>query len=546
MKLTLGKKLGCAFGAILGLMVLSAVLTYLKASEIKSNEALAMEVRVPSVVSATMLQRDLNQSQSKGRQAVLAGTDPERRNAALKLFNDNWDAIDKDVAALDELSPHWAESENKQRLGAVKEQLVTLRARQEEAMNLAASGSRDAVIQGGNEFADKATPATEAIKTSLGGMANSFEQNLKDIAATVESENTSLAWTMLVFTLSALAIGIGLAIYLSRKISSASSLVLAKAQAIAAGDLTYDELTLMSRDELGELSQAMNTMNASLKEIILSIVANAQQVSNASDQFSTASQQISSNSEETTAQANVVSNATEHVTQNLQTVATGAEEMSATIKDIAKNAGEAARVSSEAVKAAQVTNVSISKLGESSAQIGQVMKVITSIAQQTNLLALNATIEAARAGEAGKGFAVVANEVKELAKQTARATEDIGHKIAAIQEDTSSAVAAIGTISTVINQINDISNTIASAVEEQSATTNEMSRNVSEAAKGSEEISENVHGMAAAAQSTSSSAHETQKAAKELSQMSSELRGLVKRFKVDAGGTNGRGKALAA
>ncbi len=170
--------------------------------------------------------------------------------------------------------------------------------------------------------------------------------------------------------------------------------------------------------------------------------------------------------------------ATEQVNRNLQTVATGAEEMSATIKEIAKNASEAARVASEAVKSAATTNATVSKLGDSSVEIGQVIKVITSIAQQTNLLALNATIEAARAGEAGKGFAVVANEVKELAKQTAKATEDISQKINAIQGDTKSAVDAIGNISGIINQINDISNTIATAVEEQSATTNEMSRNV--------------------------------------------------------------------
>jgi methyl-accepting chemotaxis protein len=534
MKLTLGKKLGFAFGAILGLMVLSALLTYSKARQIKDNGDFAMAVRVPSVEFATRLQRDLNQSQSKGRQAVLAGTDPTRRKAANELFIVNWRDIDKDVAGLDELSPRWTVPENRQRLAAIKEQLVVLRTNQEAAMSSAANGSRDAVIEGGNQFADKATPANEAIKASLGDMSNSFEQSLKDIEGTVASENTSLAWTILVFTLCALAMGIGLAVYLSRRISKASSLVLAKARAIASGDLTFDDLKLLDRDELGELSEAMNAMNVSLKSMIISIIENAQQVSKASDQFSTASQQISSNSEETTAQANVVSTATEHVSQNLQTVATGAEEMSSTIKDIAKNAGEAARVASDAVKTAHSTNASISKLGESSEEIGQVMKVITSIAQQTNLLALNATIEAARAGEAGKGFAVVANEVKELAKQTAKATEDISHKIGAIQQDTKSAVEAIGTISAVINQINDISNTIATAVEEQSATTNEMSRNVSEAARGSGEISENVHGMAVAAQSTSTSAHETQKAAKELSQMSSELRGLVGRFKVDA------------
>jgi methyl-accepting chemotaxis protein len=546
MKLTLGKKLGLAFGAILGLMVLSALLTHSKAQQMKNTTSLTMNVRVPSVEWATRLQRDLNQSQSKGRQAVLAGTDPSRRGSAMKLFSDSWGDVAKDIAGLDELSPQWPIVENRQRLAAIKEQLPKLRAYQEEAINFAANGSRDAVIEGGNQFADKATPANEAIKASLGDMLASFEQSLTNAETTVESENASLIWTVLVFTLCALAIGIALAVYLSRRISKTTSLVLAKAQAIAGGDLTFDDLKLLSRDELGDLSEAMNMMNESLKTMILSIVQNAQHVSQASDQFSTASQQISSNSEETTAQANVVSTATQQVSQNLQTVATGAEEMSSTIKDIAKNAGEAARVASEAVKAAQLTNASISKLGDSSAEIGQVMKVITSIAQQTNLLALNATIEAARAGEAGKGFAVVANEVKELAKQTAKATEDISHKIGAIQQDTKSAVEAIGTISAVINQINDISNTIATAVEEQSATTNEMSRNVSEAARGSGEISENVHGMAVAAQSTSTSAHETQKAAKELSEMSSELRGLVERFKVDSSTGNGQGKKYVA
>jgi methyl-accepting chemotaxis protein len=184
-------------------------------------------------------------------------------------------------------------------------------------------------------------------------------------------------------------------------------------------------------------------------------------------------------------------------------------------------------VASSAVHAAETTNATITKLGESSAEIGKVIKVITSIAQQTNLLALNATIEAARAGEAGKGFAVVANEVKELAKETAKATEDISQKIEAIQGDTKSAVTAIAEIGEIISKINDYQNTIASAVEEQTATTNEISRNVSEAAKGSTEIAQNIVGVASAAKSTTVGAADTQKASGELSRMAAELQEVV-------------------
>jgi methyl-accepting chemotaxis protein len=206
--------------------------------------------------------------------------------------------------------------------------------------------------------------------------------------------------------------------------------------------------------------------------------------------------------------------------------------MLASIREISKSANEAARVARHAVAVANSTNQTITKLGDSSLQIGKVIKVITSIAQQTNLLALNATIEAARAGEAGKGFAVVANEVKELAKATAMATEEIGHRIEAIQGDSKAAVAAIGEIGTIINQINDVSNTIASAVEEQTATTNEIGRNVSEAARGTTEIARNIVGVATAAQNTTSGAVGTQKAATALHEMASSLQKLMAQFKV--------------
>jgi methyl-accepting chemotaxis protein len=306
------------------------------------------------------------------------------------------------------------------------------------------------------------------------------------------------------------------------------------ADKIARNDLAMEDLQVASDDEIGEATSALNTMKNNLRKTVQAVAETSLHVAAASEQLSRTSQQISANSEETSAQAKVVSSAAVQVSQNLQTVATGAEEMGASIKEIAKNASEAAKIATSAVRVAESTTATVSKLGESSNEIGQVIKVITSIAQQTNLLALNATIEAARAGEAGKGFAVVANEVKELAKETAKATEDISRKIGAIQTDTKAAVEAIASISEVINQVNGISNTIATAVEEQNATTNEMARNVSEAAHGSHEITSNIAGVAQAAESTSHGATDTQKAAQQLVETSAELRRLVEQFKINA------------
>jgi methyl-accepting chemotaxis protein len=283
----------------------------------------------------------------------------------------------------------------------------------------------------------------------------------------------------------------------------------------------------------GDYRRIVEGVNQTLEAIVepLKVTAqNASTLASSSEELTAVSQQMAGNAEETATQANIVSAASEQVSKNVSSVASASEQMQSSIREIAKNANESARVAKNAVSVAHSTNETVKKLGESSQEIGNVIKVITSIAQQTNLLALNATIEAARAGEAGKGFAVVANEVKELAKQTAKATEEIGQKIEAIQGDTKGSVKAIEEIGTIINQINDISNSIASAVEEQTVTTNEIGRSVTEAAKGVGDIAKNIGGVAVAAKNTTQGANDTQKASQELSQMAARLQTVTSKF----------------
>jgi methyl-accepting chemotaxis protein len=272
---------------------------------------------------------------------------------------------------------------------------------------------------------------------------------------------------------------------------------------------------------------------AKLKVAFQTVAQQAQTLAGASEELTSVSQQMGQSAGETSSQAAVVSAASEQVSKSVGSVATSAEEMNASIKEIARNATEAARIASGAVKVAKETTETVNKLGDSSIEIGKVIKVITSIAQQTNLLALNATIEAARAGEAGKGFAVVANEVKELAKQTATATEDISQKIEAIQADTRGVVQAITEIGQIIQQINDYQNTTASAVEEQTATTNEIARSAAEAASGGNEIARNITSVSQAAKQTAQGASDALESSKELARLAAELNRVVEQFQMN-------------
>ncbi len=526
--LSIRKKLAVGFGALLGVILLVGVFSL--------DQMATMNRATEDITQKRMFEvRYLS--------SVRANIDATRRTELMWLLVSSKDEVadydTKLASALQKLQQVIKEGQDKFQSVATEEDLRLYQQFQEalgkcvglhgEIVPLRQAGKNEEA----RRLAISQTPLMNAMLDAIEKVIAQSGEGADAAAQKAASEYRSARNVTLLLLALAIAVGIVLTILVANTIATPMRILVAGFRQGAEGDLTT-RIHVSSKDEAGQVSGAFNSFMGRLQNAMQGVASSAAQVASASGELNSASQQITANSGETSAQADMVSKAAQQVNQNLQTVATGAEEMGASIREIAKNASDAARFATSAVTVAQNTTAAVSKLGDSSTEIGQVIKAITSIAQQTNLLALNATIEAARAGEAGKGFAVVANEVKELAKETAQATEDIGRRIEAIQTDTKAAVDAIASISGVIHQINEISGTIAAAMEEQNATTNEMSRNVSEASNSSGEITSNIAGVAQAAESTSRGAAETQNAAQLLVDMSAQLRRLVEQFRISA------------
>ncbi len=526
-KLSLTMKLGAGFGILLLILVIMGVVAFNAVGELT-----AISDRVVKMMAKKDMASQIEASAEKQttgiRGFLLTGQEDllKHEEEGTQEYSENMEKLRETIYT----------EEGKRLQGEIERYYGDFRKIADQEIELRRAGkSKEAVELAFN-------PQTSEIRTdmrkAIGDLVNLEEKLKDDLLKEQAAAESRVRLMVVILAFAGLVIGSLIAILVARTITRAIARMLALIEQIAANNLTVADMEIYTKDDLGKAGTALNQMKNNLQAMIQSIRGTAEQVAASSEELSATSQQITANSEETTAQAKLVSDAGGQVNSNLQTLASGAEQMSATIGEIAKNATEAARVAGEAVTAAESANQTVSRLGDSSVEIAKVVGVITSIAQQTNLLALNATIEAARAGEAGKGFAVVANEVKELAKQTAKATEEIKQKIGVIREDTGGAVEAIGGIKQVIDKINHISTEIATAVEEQSATTSEMSRSVTEAARGAATISSNIQGVAEAAQNTSTNVGEAQTATEHLARMANQLREQVGRFQVEAGGAH--------
>jgi methyl-accepting chemotaxis protein len=381
----------------------------------------------------------------------------------------------------------------------------------------------DLVLGPGYDIYYKVTDATTKLTESVAKRSDD-----------AQARATATATQSRTFMIAGFAIALVLALLLALVITASIVRPVRKVadglRALADRDLT-STLDDSGADELAEMAHAFNDATGAMRGALTGVGERAAALTGASTELSTVSGRMDGQATTASDQASAAAGAAEEMSGQVGTVASAAEEMTVSIEEIARSTASAVAVAADAVASTEATKVAVGELSAASLEIGQIVKAITSIAEQTNLLALNATIEAARAGDAGKGFAVVASEVKDLAQETARASEDIIGKIDAIQVTTQRAGEAIGQITGVVSRISEIQQTIAAAVQQQSATTNEINRNVSDLANGSQQIAGNISGVAGTASATSSDAGATQRAAADLAEMATALQQLVGAFR---------------
>jgi len=544
----IGRRLGLAFGVVitelacvvaLAWWVLSGTHAQAQARKYAYKERLTIEIgmAIPEIAARAG--------------SVAASGQMAQRDAVRELDQ-------KIREHLDYLKANATREEDKRLLGRIEESQANFRGRLDHLMESA--GKRQDTGKAKDLLAGLEAPVS-AVKDYLQYRRKRADELEEERAV----EEGRIKMVIIGFGLFALPTAVGLGVLLTRSITKPLASAIQHLGEVAQGDLSRDEAAEFQArgDEIGELARAQQLMIGNLRQMIQGISGGVQVLSSSSAELSANSEDMSHGSQQASGRAHAVAAAAEQMTANITSVAAGmeqattnlsnvsssTEQMTATIGEIATNSEKARRITEEAARQAARISEQMNLLGAAAQEIGKVTETITEISSQTNLLALNATIEAARAGAAGKGFAVVANEIKELAQQTAAATEDIKGRIAGVQSSTSGGIAEIGKVSQVIHEVSDIVSSIAAAIEEQSTVTvdiaghiaeasngvRDASRRVSETSQGTAEITREIAGVDQSAGQMVEGIEQVRTSATELNRVAEQLQNAVERFRVGAG-----------
>ncbi len=500
MKLSIGRKLGIGFTAISLLTVCSSLITYMKISTMHRLDQSMVTLRIPAMENSREFIAHLNQVSSKAREFILIGDNPDLSARSKNDCEAEIKKLDANVQKLKELSPRFVLQANRDRVNMIADRTAEYHNVISEVFRIRKPNNPASETAAARYMSEVVTPYNAKTKAVLLELDDSLQHLIEVEADNMEAAASTAVLTLTFATLLVAVLGFSLAFFLSRSISAPMNSAVAHLEEIAHGNLTASvSAKFMERtDEFGALARAMETMSGSLRLLLTDISSGVQTLGISATQLSSVSAQTASGvasvsekatgvaaaAEEASASTMSVASGMEQSSASLSSVASATEEMSATVGDIAANTARARVTSEQANSKAIEISEQMQTLGKAAQEIGQVTETITNISAQTNLLALNATIEAARAGAAGKGFAVVANEIKELARQTAEATEDIKARIAGVQNSAGTAIRDIDDITAVIKEVGGIVSSIAAAIEEQAAVTRDVAGNIAQASAG--------------------------------------------------------------
>ncbi|WP_067473246.1 methyl-accepting chemotaxis protein [Actinomadura hibisca] len=519
--LSLGWKLRAGFGVVLALLLLLVIDGFTVRADLNSSSEEIIQ-KVDPKARAVALQQ-FRFSDIYGLQTAYTAASGNQLDRLRQDYLEAAEVADKQLKEVESMASSTAQRAAAQDMRTAFEQFTSI---DDQAWSAVQAGKRDQAAHVVNVL--EQAPYAKALSSAAAyEKAVTAERDAKtaDLDALQKSANTR----EILLSVLAIALAIGCVVLLSRLILRPVNRAVQVLEEVAEGDLT-SRIGTAQQDEIGRMSAALDKALDRMTETLRGIAGNSGEVNQAAADLTGLARGLGDDATSAATEVEGVASAAAEVSHHLESVAAGSEEMGVSINEISRNTSDAATVANTAVTKVSAATETVARLGESSAQISNVVKLINSIAEQTNLLALNATIEAARAGDAGKGFAVVASEVKDLAQETAKATEDISRRVDAIQNDTADAVAAIDQISEVISKISEAQQTIAAAVEEQTATTGEMNRGVASAAGGSGQIAASIHGVSDVVGRTRLSAERSREAAGQLARMSEDLQNLVGKF----------------